>query len=825
MACHRLPPRSRRFGVGASIALSAFLAAGALPPAAREARAQDRDDRAYVERVEGPLGAALAEADDLAAAGRYLDAARRYQAISERLFGGGADEANRLVLREPAERELDKQVFVSLAVRLRERLAALPPEGREALKRLVDARAGALLAEAEQARDVVRLEEIVGLYLFSSSGPRAALLLGDIHLEAGRPVFALSCYELIARYRAADVPGGKAALELRLGLACAQAGPAGRARRHLRAALEAAEAAGPSGVTLAAAARSGLEALAGPRPAPSDDADGFYRPSAPAAQRNHPKGYLHASAPEAVVPLEPPSLTGRGRPREGEPGAPGAAPYTPDYLEHGTVAAVFPSFRQGTLVANALRTVVVVSPSGAGAERMDLVSSDMWGRAIPYGWTAAGTAVAGDLLYAAIHHRRLPGGEDGDGRGEGRPEMEMFAPTPGGLDLDRGLTADLYAFDARRGYKLIWTTEEPDAFGRDDQRLLGRVSFRGVPFAFDDSVVAGAVSTLGERGEVFIFGFDSRGPRAGRIRWRTFICVRPSHGYAGDAPQELPQPTFARVGSVIYVSTGAGVLAALDAYRGEVLWAVRYRLAVRTPWGDAASQGFYIAPPLVYEGEGENAPPLLVASPRDSDALLAYDLATGRPAWRTERQQANQVLGFWRGHLALVGNRIDLVRATDGSRRPPGEVLPEKGLAVARGALCGDHLYIPVRGGILAFVLEMPDGGTPKPRMLPTGRKLDEKRSGNVVVLRDRLLIASPLVVTVFFYRPELVGEGEGEKPGEKPPEKPPEKPGDKPADRSAEKPRPAAPPAEGGKPKEEKPAPPVAPPERSGPPGPPGPR
>ncbi len=111
----------------------------------------------------------LETAERFRADGNYRAAARFWQAVLER--SGDAMYSD------------DDRLYYSLAQKVEQILAELPPEGLQAYRITADANARELLAAAPDPFDVATLNKIVRQYFISSLGDQAALTLASISLD------------------------------------------------------------------------------------------------------------------------------------------------------------------------------------------------------------------------------------------------------------------------------------------------------------------------------------------------------------------------------------------------------------------------------------------------------------------------------------------------------------------------------------------------------------------------------------------------------------------------------------------------------------------
>lgn len=104
-------------------------------------------------------------------------------------------------------------VQTSIKAEAQRMLGSMPPKGRELFELQFGADARALFEKAIQQGDVNQLNEVLRQYFHTKAGYEAALLLGRLHLDHGRPLAAALCLQ-----RVAQVPSAAAQFEPELSL-------------------------------------------------------------------------------------------------------------------------------------------------------------------------------------------------------------------------------------------------------------------------------------------------------------------------------------------------------------------------------------------------------------------------------------------------------------------------------------------------------------------------------------------------------------------------------------------------------------------------------
>ncbi|MBL8796529.1 MAG: PQQ-binding-like beta-propeller repeat protein [Planctomycetia bacterium] len=164
------------------------------------------------------------------------------------------------------------------------------------------------------------------------------------------------------------------------------------------------------------------------------------------------------------------------------------------------------------------------------------------------------------------------------------------------------------------------------------------------PYVLDD--LAGT-SHLSSRA-----GMQCLDSRTGRLIWSREICqLTPAQFSISSRVRRIrifgSQPTLKD--GVLYHYTNAGVVTALDALSGRILWATRYPI---DPDANDLLRGverqlWFSRPPLVWEGR-------VYVTPADCGLLLCLDAATGKVVWSAGRRPSGEGSQLGDAHT-LVG--------------------------------------------------------------------------------------------------------------------------------------------------------------------------
>lgn len=615
---------------------------------------------------------------------------------------------------QEAESSPASVLWSSAAEVVRELLAGLSPELREAYEQMVAPSAGPLLEEALQRRDEQGLRDVLRRYGASRPGIKAASILATITGEAGRWRDAGRYLREGLRYAPQE-----ASLWIRLFDALAESGD-----RATLAGLEP-----PPGLEGEHAGERKLltawrDAALAKIPAPQ----GF---------EGWPM-WGGTPARNAQLPHETP-MPHRRRWSEATDWMKRRSDQARAYFGRSTGSHVFRemlgTFRPVHPVLDG-RTVYVSDGrtvrgydvySGRRVWSFDAETNDTPLNLMPtgvvgYGRTSLDRAfspvVAGDLVLATIE---VVGAYD--------PEylqgVEISTYKPRRV---------LVALDKHTG-AVRWRMGERGL----DQLTLAETTIVAPPAAAEGLVLAVGAYHDGNHNVSFL-AFDLQ---TGALRWRRPLGFGQQElNLFGASLKELAASPIAIAEGVAYASTGLGFVAAVDIRSGVPRWLASYEIIpVRKVqlWYDAPVRTPKIAtsPPVVM---GDT----LIVCPTDGLHVHAFDRRTGKLLWRKPYETANIAYDVT-GHFLGVANdgRRDVVLLTDNELRArdleTGETVwrgrfdPEDDRVIGRGAVAGGDILVPTREGLQRFGLGSDGayrGTVPWPQdsdpgnLLPLGRVL-----------------------------------------------------------------------------------------------------
>ncbi len=231
--------------------------------------------------------------------------------------------------------------------------------------------------------------------------------------------------------------------------------------------------------------------------------------------------------------------------------------------------------------------------------------------------------------------------------------------------------------------------------------------------------------------------------QTGVLRWRRPLGFGQQElNLFGAALKELAASPVAIAEGVAYASTGLGFVAAVDIRSGVPRWLASYEIIpVRKVqlWYDAPVRTPKVAasPPVVV---GDT----LIVCPTDGLHVHAFDRRTGKLLWRQPYDTSEMAYDVTSHFLGVVNDgKRDVVLLTDYELRARdlrtgriawlGRFDPGEDRVIGRGAVAGDDILVPTREGLQRFSLKSDGayrGTVPWPEdsdrgnLLPLGRVL-----------------------------------------------------------------------------------------------------
>ncbi len=255
-------------------------------------------------------------------------------------------------------------------------------------------------------------------------------------------------------------------------------------------------------------------------------------------------------------------------------------------------------------------------------------------------------------------------------------------------------------------------------------------SFEGTPLVSDGRVYVSARRGFPED-ETIVACFDAN---SSRMLWKRKLCA--SLKTAGERFNLIGQNLLTLGDGRLFLSTGTGAIAALDASTGRLLWVVTYQTkGTETPQELSDPRRHGLTPCVYHRGN-------VYVAPNDANIVYALDATTGQPVWTQQYPDLIlHIVGVVDGRLILSGQSVWAVDASTGASAWPQRIgfADPAGRGYGRPALSYDFLYWPTRDEILR--IDHRRGNV-------VGRiRLREdfgQSGGNLVIADGKLLIAQP---------------------------------------------------------------------------------
>lgn len=246
-------------------------------------------------------------------------------------------------------------------------------------------------------------------------------------------------------------------------------------------------------------------------------------------------------------------------------------------------------------------------------------------------------------------------------------------------------------------------------------------TFEGSPLAAEGSLYLAMRHGGGSQSQLYLAAFElpttavggatagSDDDRSqGRLKWQTRICSAATLG--GIELDELTHLLVTRGSGRLYLNTNAGVVAAVSAIDGRLLWLVKYpRAPARGTTATAAEQHWFrdLTPCLAWKDR-------LIVAPADCERIFALDSATGQLAWALPAGAADDVvhlLGVENDVLVASGDVLYWIDAYTGGVLTQFPRIEPGGAGQAlhfprgfgRGIMADGHIWWPTRESIFMF--------------------------------------------------------------------------------------------------------------------------
>lgn len=610
-------------------------------------------------------------------------------------------------------------VYIPVTTYCRNQVLRFPPDGLDAFRARNDSEAERKLDQARRNMDIAELRDIVNTYFATSSGDDACLDLANIYIESGQFNAALNMLGRLSAHPAPDV--NQAAVWIRKAICLKRTGRADELAALMKAPP-------PKDLRFKAAGRewtadefivSEFPKLKPGTTFESDRSDNWPMPGGNARGNARIPDLTSKMRLIWSHPLNDPS---NGKLNERIP---------PQF---------FPAFAGDSVYVGAsARTLSLWAISGA----------TRW--QAPARWHSQGrilgVSVDSSCAYScpANFTRRAQ-------------------------DMMKDLGRRLWAFDVDSG-GMVWKYQEPDI--SQSYRITPNSQFppiftKGRLYAYQFREEKKIWRPWGGNHPTLV----CLDPASGRVIWETKLAVIPNEAKIkgrhcdGSAPVEY--------GGAIYVQSNCGVIAAVDASTGEILWLKKYNQIPQAINEDMKYRRDYVSwwPsfPVVHGG-------ILYAASSDADAFYGLNALTGKTVLTFPRGRSAQFLGA--DDACLYFTELLKTQGPDGKdayelrrvvarKRTTGEVLWERELDATiygRAAMSTSCLYVPTVKAIQC--LRLADGAPDQDRTIPLA---GAAAAGNLMAVRTDLgtfaVAVSDTHINMFCDPDEILAAGRRAPPG-----------------------------------------------------------
>jgi len=272
----------------------------------------------------------------------------------------------------------------------------------------------------------------------------------------------------------------------------------------------------------------------------------------------------------------------------------------------------------------------------------------------------------------------------------------------------------------------------------DDESL----TFEGTPIADGENLYV-ALTRAGAMTYTYVACYDAR---SGRQKWKRLVCEA-----SASATYRLISSShhLLTLGSgLVFYNTNLGAIAALEAETGRIKWIFTYPRKLAAPTRLMGYQGTWPINPCVYKNG------VVAAAPADARDVFIIDAQTGTLLAKVPAQPSiRDLLGINNGRLFATTDRavlaVDVATGKLVWQWPSG---PGRGLrAYGRGMLADKYVLFPAhstdRGGEI-FILDQQSGLPAKPSVELT--QAYGQLPGNLAAGQGYLVVAHPRGLTVF---------------------------------------------------------------------------
>lgn len=691
------------------LAVAAISTAGPVAAQSHTSKVSVPDDlvvRQYLTRAQDAV-----EQEDVARAIRI------WQEILDRLKGKVVETHRARRLGTETDAVIPDDRFGGVRGRVMSLIRALPDEGIERYRRMMEPKARRMLADGVAREDESLLRECALRYLLTDSGRGAHLALIDLLVEHGRFEEARVAVQRLRAELTDDQLAGAFGIQVlaREGLALWGAGRSAELAAVIARAKKHAEgkdiAVGADQVDIVAF----LENLAKrTTDQPTEEPDDLRPKIKVVNQRVWNRAFLRNTNTSGSTPM----FGGRSRSH---------------WVNHYPVV---PQVRDGVVYYCdgrflRARSLFTGNPLWPGIPSLLPEFSGQQNRNLYYH-----VVVDDDLVFGYL---------------QGRPVMEGQRAWQGFEPIETIPAHKLVAVDRNTG-EVRWSHLNFTGRTKAETAFIDRLTINQPPLIIGDTLYVAGNVLMGVFHQ-WICAFDRN---TGHVKWKTYTGAGQMElNMFGNPVKEGVPGHVAEHEGVLYYSTNIGVICAVDAVTGAIIWEAAYDQA-RIPSTDSPvtrerHPGWMPSRPAIVDDK-------VFIAPTDSMNLYACDVDTGKLTrvslgTRTVVSKNHYFLGEHGGLLLVAGTKITAIRPTDFGQQWSSVKLDsryDRAAIQGRPAVVGNDIIFCTSAGnanaTLVNRVDLRSGSFVKQERLRYSN-----REGNVVVSPDAIVIAGEQSIDAYF--------------------------------------------------------------------------
>ncbi|MBI4833286.1 MAG: hypothetical protein HY811_00475 [Planctomycetes bacterium] len=282
------------------------------------------------------------------------------------------------------------------------------------------------------------------------------------------------------------------------------------------------------------------------------------------------------------------------------------------------------------------------------------------------------------------------------------------------------------------GFKYVWDTGVLIDEGKINDDLLKDINLFSPPIVYNKRVYTSGIKSNGMESQVYLFCFDAE---SGSLLWKRFICsgiLNDSSGW-GYSYEPPDMPTIAEAKGVIICLTNAGLVAALSADTGDIMWMMNYAADIKKI---ATAPADVVSYPVIYNN-------IAYVTPLNTNKLYGFDVFSGKQIGGSladgSSGEGMYILGVTDEYLVTMeGNNKISYYTLKNSRFVVSYPLLEP--VNGRGFVTENNIYLPTDKNLLRYNISKTKEKNSE-RMIPR-HKLDDMRewksnfdAGNILVV------------------------------------------------------------------------------------------